>query len=190
MTIFPGSADRDAFDRLLGPQLPRLYRLAYRLTGTVADAEDLLQDVLIKLYGRRQELTSIEDLSPWLSRVLYNQFVDDRRRFARRRLAVVNDSSPEGAAQLDALPAGNLDPADEAALAFDITQLHVALQQLSDEHREVVLLHDAEGYTLEEVHRITGVAVGTLKSRLHRARARLRELIEVEPFEQKLRVSY
>jgi RNA polymerase sigma-70 factor (ECF subfamily) len=56
-------------------------------------------------------------------------------------------------------------------------QLDAALARLSDEHRIVVLLHDTEGYKLEEIHNLIGVPVGTIKSRLHRARARLREIL-------------
>ena len=77
--------DVPSFEELLAPHLRKLYRLAYRFTGQVADAEDLLQDVLVKLYERRDELSSIEDLGPWSSRVLYNRFVDKQRQYARRR---------------------------------------------------------------------------------------------------------
>ena len=83
------SQHEPGFEELVRPHLERLYRLAYRFTGQVADAEDLLQDVLIKLYERRDELTSIEDLGPWLSRVLYNRFVDKQRSYARSRLRLV-----------------------------------------------------------------------------------------------------
>ena len=62
---------------VLRPHLDRLYRLAFRLTGARADAEDLVQDVLVKVCARAEELTSIRDLSPWLGRVLYNQFTSE-----------------------------------------------------------------------------------------------------------------
>ena len=167
-----------SFENLIRGHLDRLYRLAYRLTGIGADAEDLLQDVLIKLYRRRDELTSIADLSPWLARVLYNQFVDQRRRYRRQRMLSVDVAGPVNAPDaLDAFPSGEPGPEASAGSAFDISRLEAAMQQLSEAHREVVLLHDAEGYPLEEIHKITAVPVGTLKSRLHRARARLRELL-------------
>jgi len=181
-----------SFEQLLQPHLEKLYRLAYRFTGQVADAEDLLQDVLVKLYQRRDELSSIEDLGPWLSRVLYNQFVDRQRYYARQRLRLVGGSGQGEAARAD--PIGNLacpapGPAAAAEQEFDITQLSHGLEALSLEHRTVLLMHDAEGYKLEEIHRITGVPVGTLKSRLHRARGRLREVLAgMEPFRADRRV--
>lgn len=152
-----------------------MYRLAQRLTGNVADAEDLLQDVLLKLYQRRRELSSIETLAPWLCRVLYNQFLDDLRQRKRQRLriALAGDTGPEEA----------IDPLQVAAPAgrlFDFGEVHSALAKLSNEHRSVLLMHDAEGYKLIEIQQITDIPIGTLKSRLHRARRRLRELLDGE----------
>ena len=71
------------FEDLLRPQVEYLYRLAWRFTGSVADAEDLVQDVLTKLFPRTQELLEIERLRPWLARVLYNQYVDSVRQRSR-----------------------------------------------------------------------------------------------------------
>ena len=86
-----------SFENLLRPHVDRLYRLAFRLTNNVTDAEDLVQEVLIKAYERHAELTSIAALGPWLGRVLYNRFVDDTRRYARRRLQTVSiDQSRDG----------------------------------------------------------------------------------------------
>jgi RNA polymerase sigma-70 factor (ECF subfamily) len=163
-----------AFAELVRPHLESLYRLAYRLTGTVADAEDLLQDVLCKLYERRDELAAIESLGPWLKRVLHHRFVDGTRRRARQRLVLVGSAESERAAFEASFPP--VAPPD-AGSAFDVTRLAAALAQLSVEHRTVLLMHDAEGYKLVEIQEITGIELGTLKSRLHRARARLRELL-------------
>jgi RNA polymerase sigma-70 factor (ECF subfamily) len=171
------SRDAASFDAIIRPHLTRLYRLAFRFTGHVADAEDLVQDVLIKVYRRRAELASVASLGPWLGRVLHNQFVDDARRYARRRGTLsIDDPAHEaavGAALYDA--AGG--PEACGVPQLDIRRLTAALAKLSVEHRTVLLMHDCEGYKLEEIQSITGVALGTVKSRLHRARARLRELL-------------
>ena len=170
------SGGADEFETLLRPQLDRLYRLAYRLTGSVSDAEDLVQDVLVKLYPRRTELSSIADLAPWLGRVLYNQFVDQTRRYRSQRLKVVVDSDAPGADWTAPEPT----PEQEALRSFDISQVRSALRKLSEDHRVALLLHDGEGYSLQEIQTVTGVPVGTLKSRLHRGRARLRDLLAEE----------
>jgi RNA polymerase sigma-70 factor (ECF subfamily) len=72
---------------------------------------------------------------------------------------------------------GTEDPLRDNERREQILALDAALSQLSDEHRVVVLLHDTEGYKLDEIHQLTGTPVGTLKSRLHRARARLRDIL-------------
>ena len=149
------------FERLLKPYLERLYRLAFRLTHDKAEAEDLFQDVLTKLFGKLDELTELRDPGPWLNRVLYNHFIDNKRRYARRRLTTVEEGQ---------LPAQSIETlADNAAETpdsereFNIRSLQNALDQLSDEHRTVMMLHDAEGYKLQEIQKITGDPVGTIK---------------------------
>src|SRR5712664_2035056 len=84
------------FEDLLRPQVEYLYRLAWRFTGSVADAEDLVQDVLIKLFPRTRELLEIERLRPWLARVLYHQYVDSVRQRARSPVVeLVSDTEGE-----------------------------------------------------------------------------------------------
>jgi RNA polymerase sigma-70 factor (ECF subfamily) len=156
---------------LLRPHLERLYRLAYRLAGSKAEAEDLFQDVLLKAFARLDDLLEVREPGSWM----YNHFIDDRRRFARARLVSVEENQLPGQS-IESLP-GDLDPLRDAERLDNIMQLERALAALSDEHRLVVLLHDAEGYKLEEIHQVTGDPLGTIKSRLHRARARLREIL-------------
>ena len=164
-----------SFTTLVRPYLDRLYRLAYRLTGHREDAQDLLQDVLLKVHSDRDRLAATDSPGAWLSRVLYNQFVDNRRRYLRRRLNVVADP----AAAIDAAAAPHATSSPEAALQseLDIRRLQTALEQLSDDHRLVINLHDVEGYTLTEIAEITGIPLGTLKSRRQRARERLQKLL-------------
>jgi RNA polymerase sigma-70 factor (ECF subfamily) len=106
--------------------------------------------------------------------VLHHRFVDGTRRRARQRLVSVGSAESERAA-LEATLAPMAPPDGDSP--FDVTRLAAALAQLSVEHRTVLLMHDAEGYKLMEIQEITGTELGTLKSRLHRARARLRELL-------------
>ncbi|MDH3585475.1 MAG: RNA polymerase sigma factor [Gammaproteobacteria bacterium] len=166
----------EVFERLVRPHFDRLYRLAWRLTGTKPEAEDLFQELLIKAFGKLDELVNIEEPGSWLCRVMYNQFVDQHRRFARQRMHLVDEGHLPGQGLADL--AGDLDPVDDRERLEKFRRLDAALQQLSEEHRLVVLLHDTEGYKLEEIEGMTGTPVGTIKSRLHRARARLRQILE------------
>ena len=114
----------------------------------------------------------IEEPGSWLCRVM---FIDEKRRFARQRLFTVEEGVLAGDG-LEGLP-GTDNPALDHERFEKMQQLDRALCQLSDEHRLIVLLHDTEGYKLTEIQELTGVPVGTIKSRLHRARARLREIL-------------
>ena len=163
------------FDQLLRPHMERLYRLAFRLAGNKAEAEDLFQDVLTKIYVRLDDLIDIDHPGSWLSRVMYNHFIDNRRKYARQRLVMVEEGSLPGDS-VDSLP-GNASPEQDVERLDNILRLEGALAELSEDHRLVILLHDTEGYKLEEIQSFTGDPIGTIKSRLHRARARLRELL-------------
>ncbi len=167
-----------AVERLLRPHFDRLYRLAYRLTGNRHDAEDLFQDVLVRAFDKLDVITTLDDPGSWLGRVMYNRFVDGTRQRARRRLVVVADGEMSGDG-VEGLPGGM--PAElDASRQESLQALHEALGELSEEHRIVVLMHDTEGYKIKEIEELTGIPAGTVKSRLHRARARLKEILKID----------
>ena len=170
---------QQSFTALVQPHLERMYRLAYRLTAHREDAQDLVQDVLLKLYPQSDRLAEIKAIGPWVSRIVYNLFIDRQRQYASRRLRIV--SHPELSADPDRAQA--LQASTEALVEgeFTISRLQTALAQLSDDHRVVINLHDVEGYTLTEIAEITGVSLGTLKSRRQRARERLQKLLDEGP---------
>ena len=173
MSDTDASARAAKFSKLIEPQFDRLFRLAQRLTGNRPDAEDLLQETLTRLYADVDALDHVEDPAPYLRRVLYNRFIDQHRARARRPLTLVDDEALlERAAPAREAEPDQLDAADRRQ-----ARLERALARLSETHRVLVLLHDAEGYTLRELEAMTGTPTGTLKSRLSRARARLRELL-------------
>ena len=163
------------FERALEPLLDGAYRLSFRLTGVQQDAEDLLQEVLIKVYRQQAKFEAAPNPRAWLSRVIYNAFIDGRRRFARRQGHLHLVGSADAAADAG-LNTGNpeVGPEGEALRRDDQRILQQALATLEPEWRAVLLMHDAEGYKLHEIHEITGLKLGTIKSRLHRARARPR----------------
>ena len=174
-----GAADNKlVFEHLVRPHFDRLFRLAWRLAGSKVDAEDLFQELLIKAFGKLDELVNIDQPGPWLCRVMYNLYVDDRRRFARQRIHTVEEGHLPGDG-LAGLP-GPDDPVYNNQRIEQLQRLDKALAQLSDEHRLVVLLHDTEGYKLTEIQDLTGVPVCTVKSRLNRARARLRDILTAD----------
>jgi RNA polymerase sigma factor (sigma-70 family) len=181
-----GSTGRAAdFESLMRPHLRHLYQTAYRFTGSQADAEDLVQEVLVKLYSRVDELRTVEQLRPWLTRVLYRQFVDEWRRRGRSGEQVEPRHDYDGAEAsldpMDRLPSETPGPEQEAERRLDLARLEMALSKLNPDQRALVVLHDMEGNTLEELSPVLDCPLGTLKSRLHRARNRLRLELGMEP---------
>ncbi|MBA1147290.1 RNA polymerase sigma factor [Ectothiorhodospiraceae bacterium WFHF3C12] len=182
-----GSRERQRarrFEALVRPHLDALYRLAYRYTQSVEDAEDAVQELLTRLYPRTEELAGIEQLRPWLARVLRNQLTDSHRRQGRDPMGhlrvVVEDAEADHA--LERMRSETPTPDEAHGQSILRERLEAALAVLSAEHREVIVLHDVEGYTLTELTVVIGVPVGTLKSRLHRARDHLRRVLGMEPF--------
>ena len=177
------SSDAAEFERLVRGHVPALYRSAYRWTGAVDRAEDLVQQLLLRLYPRLAELRKLDQLRPWALRVMYRIFVDQLRR--ERSSPVQFGSEPAGD---DESQAGEdeawLDPGPGPVelTEQEVTQERLlrAWERLGEEHRVVLSMHDIEDYTLPELAKIMEIPLGTLKSRLHRARARLRELRAAE----------
>lgn len=173
-----GTGDDAGFEDRLRPHIDPLYRLAWRWCGDPQEAEELLQAVLCKLYPRREELAGIDRLRPWLARVLYRQFVDELRRRGQQPDSL-DQLMDEQALEPEATGPGG-QPADpegvfEAELTVD--RLDRALRQLPDPQRVLLIMHDVEGYTLEEIGAVMETPLGTLKSRLHRAREKYRRIL-------------
>jgi RNA polymerase sigma factor (sigma-70 family) len=176
-----GSGDAAEFERLLRPHVPALYRSAYRWTGAVDRAEDLVQQLLLRLFPRLAELRALEQVRPWALRVMYRIFVDELRRTRASPVQFGADATDDGAGVEDE---AWLDPGPEPAELVEqqLTQERLlrVWEQLGEEHRAVLSMHDIEDYTLPELAQIMDIPLGTLKSRLHRARARLRALLAEE----------
>jgi len=144
-----------------------LYTVAYRLTGNDDDAQDLVQDVLLRV-RRGLETYRPGSLEGWLSRITTNAFLDDVRRRRRRPLDALPDD-PDRAVP----PAIG---ADETSAAESISdEVQAALTRLPDEYRAAVVLCDVVGLSYEEIGEALGIPVGTVRSRIHRGRRQLRE---------------
>lgn len=174
------------FEALLRPHLDSLFRLAFRFTGTEDRAEDLVQDVLIKLFPKVAQLKEVDNLRPWLARVLYRHFINDTKKYLRSRVRLAADLNISNGQDDDPIDDPvDTDPGPAEHLEFEQgrAELLAAWEQLSADHRAVLALHDVEEYTAQEVGEMLDCPVGTIKSRLHRARERLKELLSMEPFD-------
>lgn len=152
------------FDDEVLPHLDLLYRVALRLAGEPARAEDLVQDTILKALGAWSRFRPGSNVRAWLVTILRNQFISTWRKSSRAPLAADPDSLPEITDHNNPDPEGNF---FEQLIDEEVTE---ALAALPDEFREVVVLSDLEGLPYAEVAEAVGVPVGTVKSRLFRGR--------------------
>ena len=169
-----GSADAPAsaaaWDEIVRTHSARVYRLAYRLTGDRHDAEDLTQEVFVRVFRSLGSYTP-GTFEGWLHRITTNLFLDGARRRARIRF----DALPADAG--DKLPGRLPSPAaglDDATFDADV---EAALGALPPDFRAAVVLCDVEGLTYDEIGEVLGIKIGTVRSRIHRGRAMLRKAL-------------
>jgi RNA polymerase sigma-70 factor (ECF subfamily) len=170
---------KSEFTLQIRPHLQSLYRQAYRLVGNPDDAEDLVQDLLIQLYEKNVDLNLYEKPASWLLRALYNLFVDQYRK--KSRLPIDNKESDSDQI-IDSMSDEMNSPHSLMVQQHSRTMLETIIKSLNQEQQVLISMHDIEGHTLLELSEVMNTPIGTLKSRLHRARQALREKIDPELF--------
>lgn len=168
MSRTPGVEAPTAFRQQLLEAIPRLRRYARTLTYDPASADDLVQTALERALAHWHQFDQGRDIVVWLVGIAHHAFVDERRRHGR--LQVVDPAELHGAH--DALRG---EPAPDLALRIDLVD---ALERLSVEHRELLLLAGVEQFSYAECAQALGIPIGTVMSRLSRARAALRALLD------------
>jgi RNA polymerase sigma-70 factor (ECF subfamily) len=165
------SGDAEALEALLRRQEPRLYRFARRLCRNPADAEDVLQESLLAAARGIRSFRGASSLSTWLYTIARSHCIKKHRRRRPSEISLEAEEAQSARDRPDAAP----DP--EATLEARRLQraLERAIARLDQPYREVLVLRDVEGLTAPEVATVTGLSVAAVKSRLHRARARVRE---------------
>ena len=148
--------------------IPALRAFAWSLSHNSADADDLVQDTLIKAWTHRAKFEPGTNLRAWLFTILRNTYYT---AVVRRRREVADE---------DGKHAATLSSAPTQDWSIAVHSLRAALQQLPHEHREALVLVGAAGMTYEEAAEICGCALGTIKSRVNRARARLLRIMEAD----------
>ena len=149
----------------------RVYRLAYRLTGNSHDAEDLTQEVFVRVFRSLSSYTP-GTFEGWLHRITTNLFLDSARRRQRIKFEGLADEMAHRLAGSEPTPAQAF---DDSHLDDDV---QAALKALPPEYRAAVVLCDIEGFSYEEIAATLGVKLGTVRSRIHRGRAQLRSALE------------
>lgn len=166
------TANRERFEAIIEPHFSALYRTAFRLAQNREDAEDLVQDLCLRVLTELSNTEVVEHPRAWLLRIQYRIFIDDTRRRSRSPVQRLPDD-----ADANGLLASDAPALDEITDGIRQQQeLSEAWKRLERDQRALLALH-AEGYSLDELQAIVGISKNAISARLHRARARFAKLL-------------
>lgn len=173
LTIAAAGGDMGAFEQLYERHNRRVYSVCLRMTQNAAEAEDLAQEVFIQLFRKIGSFRGESAFTTWLHRLTVNQVL----MHFRKRSVKLERTTEEGDTPVQ-IVRGTENP--DKMPVLDRISLERALKQLPPGYRSVFVLHDIEGHDHAEIAKMIGVAVGTSKSQLHKARMKLRRLLRKE----------
>ncbi len=175
--------DETAFNLLVITYERRVFALVFRMLGRREEAEDLAQEVFVQVFKAIDQFRGDSKLSTWIYRIAVNLCKNRTKYNARRHqneqddVDAMHDRAPLSAAK--GVSVGDIGRPDELVEGMQLEVIvKRAIQSIDPDFREVLILRDVEDMSYEEIAAVTGLADGTVKSRIHRARAQLRALVE------------
>ena len=182
-TVNETESAKEKFVSLVKHYEKELFNFAYRLTGNRHDAEDLLQESFFKAYKYYFQLRDVSKFKEWIFQITANQFKNLLRKRQRERLTFPEDFEKNVTENLEQAPSKN---PDESFLRQDKSKLlQDALKEIGPKMRTVLVLFELEGYPIEDIANMLSISRGTVKSRLHYARRKLREILLSEDFAER-----
>ncbi len=171
------NGDQAAYDLLVERYQHKIYNLTYRYTGNPTDAADLTQETFLKAYLALAGFRRESSFSTWLYRIAVNMCRDEYRKKKRKKNLSLDELQEQGSnPEIFISEQGN---PEESALSSDTQRMvQLCLNQLSEEHRLILILREIKDLPYEEISRCLGCSLGTVKSRLNRARKALKQKIE------------
>jgi RNA polymerase sigma-70 factor (ECF subfamily) len=178
------SSPQNEFEHLFQRSQRRAYNLAFRLTGNSADAEDVTQDAYVRAWHNFDSYDATRSFEGWLFRIITNRVIDMRRR--QKRVPMYSLDSPiqgddDGQPLAHEFAAPNSDPEQIVVGPVMEERLQVALASLPSDYRKAILLCDVEQRSYQEIADQMRCEIGTVRSRIHRARVMLRKRLEAAP---------
>jgi len=175
------AGDDRAFEELVYRYQRRIFNLTLRFLRVPQEAEEVTQEIFVKVFGSLGDFRGEAKFSTWLYMVAANH-CKNRLKYLKRRHYFDKDSldrpTDDDDAPVRQYASDDPDPAERVRSAQLQRVVRDAIDRLADDHREAVVLRDLQGLSYEEIAEITGQAVGTVKSRIHRARAELAQLLQ------------
>lgn len=176
--------DNGAFEVLVNQYSARVSNTIYHILGISSDVDDLAQEVFIKVYKHLDNFNQKSKFSTWLYRITVNTVYDYLRKKRHRRTISLEELEPEEPGRFTALPEAVTGQAEQNELQ---KLLHKLIQELPVKYRTVVILKDIEGLAYNEIAGIMKCSLGTVESRLYRARMALRDKLKRTPWGRELK---
>ncbi len=175
------NGDLDAFSKLVGRYEKKAFNFAYRMLKDSHLAEDATQEAFLRVFTKIDTLKESASFSTWFYTILNNICLDYLRKKARQpdTVSIGQKSTDDEEYELQ-IEDNGIGPHESLEKKEAAIMLERALSKLSDEHRAAIILRDIEGREYEEIAKISGISLGTVKSRLSRARLALRKILEEE----------
>lgn len=183
------SGDMSVFKTLIRRYQSRVYSIAFRVLGNSEEAEEIVQDCFLKVHQNMDKYQRKSTFSSWLFRIAHNLCMDSLRLKQRRKDMTVISFDPQAAAAdeeigegaqrpVTQLPDMRPTPSQTMDNAEEIRVLEESLSLLPESQKSVLLLHDIQGFSYQEIAEITSTSIGTVRSRLHYGRIKLKELLD------------
>ena len=166
-----------AYDELVRTYSASIYHVAYRMTGDAAEASDAVQDIFLKIFRHIGGFKGEAALKTWIFKIAFSEILNRLRWWKRRhRFTTLSlDESPNGNMPSHSVAYAGPTPEEILQAKERENAIHEALWRLSREHRSIIVLRDIEGFSYAEIADVMGISIGTVKSRLARARTDLKK---------------
>lgn len=172
--------EMDAFEQLIDRYQKLIYNLAYRIFNNTSDAEDVTQEVFLKIYRNIEKCSGKQSIKTWIYTITYNTCIDEvRKRKGKNNISLdMTLDSDDGEYSFEV--ASN-EPTPEASLLNKegIKEIEEAINQLNEVNKSLVFLRDIKGLSYNEISEIMDMNIGTVKSRLNRARNKLKNILKL-----------
>ncbi|MGE5674420.1 MAG: RNA polymerase sigma factor [Mycobacterium leprae] len=172
--------DVQAFEQLIGQYERKVFNIAYRLTGNHEDASDVAQEAFIRAYSSLPDFRGDSSFQTWLMRIVNNACLDELRKRRRQRMTSLDEplAVDDGEMERQLAIANPQDGPEQALERVEVQRVvQESISLLDDEYRIVVIMRDIEGYSYNEIADALAINIGTVKSRLNRARHALKEML-------------
>lgn len=170
--------DLYAFEEFIVDYEKLIYNIAYRMFNNVEDAKDISQEVMIKIYKNISKCTDFSSIKTWVYTITYNTCIDEIRKRKGKETKSIDETTDTGESEVKIQFAGT-EPSPEEAFIKKERKILIqnAINKLSQEHKNVIILRDIKELSYDEIANITSLSLGTVKSRIARARKALRDII-------------